>query len=62
MNTLYPTLAKPIELSQYRYNQQATKGSLIIEIGCTGNTLQESLTAARYFADAVAKVLKPLYQ
>lgn len=60
MNTLYPSLAKPIELSQYRYNQQATTGSMIVEIGCTGNTLQESLTAVRYFADAASKVLHSL--
>lgn len=61
MNRLYPTLAKPIELSQYRYNQQATLGSMLVEIGCTGNTLQESLTAARYFADAASSVLLGLY-
>lgn len=60
MNTLYPSLAKPIELSQYRYNQQATPGSMIVEIGCTGNTLQESLTAVRYFANAASKVLLEL--
>lgn len=60
MNTLYPSLAKPIELSQYRYNQQATSGSMIVEIGCTGNTLQESLTAVRYFADAASKVFRGL--
>ena len=62
MNTLYPSLAKPIELSQYRYNQQATAGSLLVEVGCTGNTLQESLAAARYFADAASKVLLGLYE
>jgi stage II sporulation protein P len=61
MNTLYPTLAKPIELSQYRYNQQATTGSMIVEVGCTGNTLQESLTAIQHFADAASKVLHDLY-
>ena len=60
MQELYPTLAKPIELSRFRYNQQATPGSLIVEIGCTGNTLEEALQAARYFADAAAKVLGEL--
>ena len=60
MNKLYPSLAKPIELSQYRYNQQATKGSMILEVGTTGNTLQESVTAARYFAEAAANVLAGL--
>ena len=57
MHELYPTLAKPIELSRFRYNQQATPGSLIVEVGCTGNTLDEALIAARYFADAAAQVL-----
>jgi stage II sporulation protein P len=60
MNTLYPTLAKPIELSRFRYNQQATPGSMIVEVGCTGNTLDEALLAARYFADATAQVLSEL--
>jgi stage II sporulation protein P len=62
MNALYPSLAKPIELSQYRYNQQATKGSMILEVGCTGNTLQESIAAVQYFADAAANVILGLYK
>lgn len=62
MNKLYPSLAKPIELSQYRYNQQATIGSMILEVGCTGNTLQESLSAVRYFADAFSEVVLDLYK
>jgi stage II sporulation protein P len=62
MNTLYPSLAKPIKLSQYRFNMQATKGSMIVEIGCTGNTLQEALAAARYFADALSNVVLGLYE
>ena len=61
MNTLYPSLAKPIKLSEFRYNQQATTGSMIVEVGCTGNTLQEALTAARYFADAASNVILGLY-
>lgn len=56
MNTLYPSLAKPILLSQYKYNQDATTGSMILEVGCAGNTLDESLCAVRYFADAAAQV------
>ena len=35
---------------------------MIVEVGCTGNTLQESLTAVRYFADAASKVLLGLYK
>jgi stage II sporulation protein P len=62
MNTLYPSLAKPVELSQYRYNQQATTGSMLLEVGCTGNTLQEALTAVRYFGEAAANVISRLYK
>ncbi len=62
MNQLYPSLAIPIELSQYRYNMHATAGSLLVEIGCTGNTLPESLIAANYFADAASMVLLDLYK
>ncbi len=53
----YPTLARPLNVSQYRYNQNATTGSLIAEIGCNGNTLQEAITAATYFGDCLADVL-----
>ena len=59
MNSMYPSLAKPISISKYRYNQNATKGSLIVEVGCTGNTLEESIAAAGYFADAMASVVCP---
>jgi hypothetical protein len=31
-----------------------------VEVGCTGNTLDEALLAARYFADATAQVLSEL--
>lgn len=62
MNELYPSLSKPIKLSQYRFNQQATTGSMIVEVGCTGNTLQEALTAVRYFADAFSNVALGLFQ
>ena len=57
MVTDYPTLARPLKLSQYRYNQHATTGSLIAEIGTNGNTLREALAAARYFGACLADVL-----
>ncbi|MDR3209039.1 MAG: stage II sporulation protein P [Oscillospiraceae bacterium] len=56
MNRAYPTLARPITVSQFRYNQHLTPGALIVEIGATGNTLAESERAARYFAEAYANV------
>lgn len=57
MVTEYPSLARPLSISEYRYNQHATTGSLIAEIGCNGNTLQEALCAVRYFGECLAAVL-----
>ena len=56
----YPTLARPIALKKERYNQQLTSGSLILEVGSSGNTLQEALRAVRLFADAAAPALLEL--
>ncbi|NLV87464.1 MAG: stage II sporulation protein P [Clostridiales bacterium] len=56
----YPTLARPIAVKKERYNQQLTTGSLIIEVGSSGNTLEEALKAIRLFADAAGPALKNL--
>jgi stage II sporulation protein P len=61
MNEVYPTLTRPVTMSAYRYNQQLAPGALIVEIGATGNTLRESVTAAGFFADAYANVVLGLY-
>jgi len=58
MNAKYPGLTRPVDISQYRYNQHATRGSIILEVGCSGNTLQEALYAAELFADVCADVLQ----
>ena len=60
MDALYPTLARPLNLSQYRYNQDICPGALIAEVGTNGNTLGEALTAVRLFADAAAEVVGTL--
>lgn len=57
LNTLYPTLARPMTLRSSRYNQQLCPGSLLVEVGTHGNTLQEALAAARLFARAAGQVL-----
>ena len=56
----YPTLARPVALVEQRYNQHLTTGSLILEVGSSGNTLQEALTAVRLFADAAGPALLEL--
>ena len=62
LNEDWPTLARPISLRSGRYNQQLTTGSILVEVGSHGNTLQEALAAARYFAQSAAQVLGALRQ
>ena len=52
-----PGICKAIDLRKERFNQHVRPGALIIEIGATGNTLPEALTAANVLADALCDVL-----
>lgn len=57
MAAMYPGLARPILVSDQRYNQHAAPGYLLVEVGTDGNTLAEAETAARLFADCMTDVL-----
>ena len=54
----YPTLMRPIIVRNSRYNQQVTAGSLLIEVGTAGNSLEEALVAARLFAKGFAETVR----
>ena len=43
-----------------RYNEHATTGSLLVEVGAAGNSLDEALYAARLFAENMVEVLQTL--
>ena len=58
----HPTLLRPVELVEQRYNQHLAPGSLILEVGSSGNTLQEALAAIRLFADGAAPALLALVE
>lgn len=58
INDMYPSLARPVSLTKERYNTHTTKGSLIVEIGTSGNTLEEALVSARLLGEAVSKFVK----
>lgn len=55
-NELYPGLFRPIILREARYNQQLTTASTIIEVGATGNTLEECLNSMKYLAEVLEEV------
>ena len=58
----HPTLMRPVSVVPQRYNQQLCPGMLILEVGSSGNTLQEALAAIRLFADAAAPALLALVE
>ena len=58
----YPSLMRPVALVPQRYNQHLTAGSLILEVGSSGNTLQEALAAIRLFGEATAPSLLALVE
>jgi len=51
---MYPGLFRDLNLAKYRYNQHLSEGALILEVGSTGNTLSDTKTAMKYFANILA--------
>lgn len=49
-NELYPGLFKPIIVRNSRYNHHLADAACIIEVGATGNTLEECLNSMKYLA------------
>lgn len=55
---MYPGLFKPITLTKYRYNQHIGKYASIIEVGATGNTLEQCLNSMKYLSKVLDEILK----
>ena len=53
----YPTLMRPLTLRNSDYNEYFTPGSLLVEIGAAGNSLDEALKAVRVFGEGFAEVV-----
>lgn len=58
INKKCPNLARPIDLRNERFNQQTTSGTLIIEVGTNGNTLNEAVKGGVLAAEAIAESIK----
>lgn len=54
---MYPGLFKPILLTTSRYNQHTGKYANIIEVGATGNTLEQCLISMKYLAKVMSEVI-----
>ena len=57
-NEMYPGLFKPIILRNSRYNQHVTNGACIIEVGATGNTIEECKGSMKYLSKIISEVIK----
>ena len=54
---MYPGLFKPIMVTKSRYNQHTGKYANIIEVGATGNTLEQCLTSMKYLSSVMNMVI-----
>ncbi len=53
----YPNLMRGVNLRKERFNGHTTSGSMIIEVGSSGNTLAEAIRGASYGAEEIAEFL-----
>lgn len=55
---MYPGLFRPIILRNARYNQHLTTATSIIEVGATGNTMEQCLNSMKYLATVLNEAMK----
>ena len=53
----YPGLCRNLDLRTERFNQHMTPGSMLLEVGSSGNTLKEALAAARDLGEGLAELI-----
>ena len=57
-NEMYPGLFRAINLRSATFNQKVSNAASIIEVGATGNTLEEATASMKYFANVLDEILK----
>jgi len=55
---MYPGLFRDLSLVKYRYNQHLSPGSILIEVGATGNTMEDTQNSMKYLANVLAALDK----
>lgn len=55
-----PGLCRPIDLRTERFNQHATPGSILVEVGSHGNTLPQALASAELLGEGLAVMIETL--
>ncbi len=57
---LYPGLCRDLDLRTERFNQHMAPGSLLVEVGTNGNTLEQAERSARLLGEGIAKMIGSL--
>jgi len=57
-NQKYPGLCRYVILRKERFNQHVAPGAIIVEMGATGNTMDEVLRSADLFTDVLSEVIE----
>ena len=60
IEVMYPSLARSIHFMPKNYNESLTNGSMLIEIGTDGNTLDEAKYSAELLSNALINLLNTL--
>lgn len=58
LQSMYPGLSRGMHLSENRYNMHLAPGYLIIEVGMTGNTMDQAIYSGSLLGNALYEVLK----
>ncbi len=54
----YPGIMRPINLRKERFNMHATKGSMLVEVGTSANSLSEAIESVKLLGRELAPILK----
>lgn len=57
LNGMYGNLSRPVYVKKSTYNQQYAPASLLLEIGASGNSLEEALRAGLLVAEQIAQMM-----
>lgn len=60
--TMYPGMTRPLNFSDVVYNMNANTGSLLIEVGTDGNSLNEVKLTGTLLGNAIAETLEKNYE
>ena len=58
MESLYPTLTRPVLFQYCQYNQQLSPGALLIEVGSHGNTVEQAVYSGELIGEALSRLIE----